>query len=267
MFKNTQNVVKTKTKTNTNTKSKAKTSAAAGEYLISKKDVPFVVTESFRRIVANIGFGIPKKEGKGKIFCVSSAVPGEGKSTVTVNLAISSAAAGTKTVLVDCDMRKPHVSRFFNLKGRGLVDYLSGTAKYEDILVKDVQPNLDVIPCFKTSPNPMALLTDAAFSELLDKLVVEYETVIIDTPPVTVVADACFIGPKTDGVVMVVRQMESDHKTLQQALGALQMSNCNVIGFALNAFLISKSGRYGSYRYRYDKYGYGHRGGGDDGSK
>lgn len=78
-----------------------------------------MVTEAFRRLLANIGFAIPRKDGKGKIFCVSSAIPGEGKSTVAANLAVSSASVGVKTVLVDCDMRKPHVKGFFDLKEIG----------------------------------------------------------------------------------------------------------------------------------------------------
>lgn len=234
---------------------KNKQSEAKREYLINAKDTPFMVTESFRRLFANIGFAIPRKESKGKIFCVSSAIPGEGKSTVAANLAVSSASVGIKTVLVDGDMRKPHVKGFFGLKGQGIVDYLSGVAEYDSVLVKEVLPNLDVIPCMKTAPNPIALLTDGAFGKLINRLTSEYEVVIIDSPPISVVADVCFIGAKTDGVVLVARQMYSDHKTLQQSLGALRMSGCRLLGFALNGFSIEKNNRYGYYK-KYGKYGY-----------
>jgi len=223
------------------------------EYLINAEGTPFMVTEAFRRLYANIGFAIPRKEERGKIFCISSAIPGEGKSTVAANLAISSASVGVKTVLIDCDMRKPHVKGFFGLSGLGIVDYLSGVAELDSVLVKGVLANLDVIPCMKTAPNPIALLTDGAFGELIEKLTEEYGAVIIDSPPISVVADVCFIGGKTDGVVLVVRQMHSDHKTIRQSLNALKMSGCNLLGFALNGFSVSKFNRYGYYR-KYDKY-------------
>jgi len=225
------------------------------EYLITAKDTPFAVTEAFRRLLANIGFAIPRREGKGKVFCVSSAIPGEGKSTVAINLAVTSASLGAKTVIVDCDMRKPHIKGFFALKGRGLVDYLSGVAEFEDILVGGVLPSLDVVPCIKTAPNPIALFTDGAFDALIKRLAEEYDMVIIDSPPISVVADVCFVGPKTDGVVLVVRQMHSDYKTIRQAMASLRMSGCNLLGFALNGFAMQKSNRYGYYRH-YGRYGY-----------
>lgn len=216
---------------------------------------PFFITESFRNLMTNISFAVPKKEErKAKTFCVSSSLQGEGKTTVAVNLALTCARTHAKTVLVDCDMRKPRVKDFFKTNKRGIVAYLSGQVNLEDIIVKDVEKNLDVVACLQTAPNPLTLINTEAFEAFLKMLENQYDYVIIDTPPVNIVADVSLIVPKTDGVVLVVRQMYSNHKTLKDAVGKFNFSGGRILGFVLNDYEVSKSKRYGG---KYD-YAYGY---------
>lgn len=230
---------------------------------VDEKNSPFVLTESFRKLMTNIGFAIPGKEdGKGKVFCISSSVQAEGKSTVSVNLALTGARSGAKTVLVDCDLRKPTLHRYFNTSAKGLVEYLSGKAQMEEIVARDEETGLYVIQAGHTPPNPLVLFNDASFAALLEKLSSEYEYVLIDTPPLGLVADASIIGQKTDGVVLVARHMYSNHRDIKGVIGQLGFAKCNILGFVLNDFALSRDGYGGKYG-RYGKYGkYGYYGGG-----
>lgn len=223
-------------------------------HIINDKTSPFVVTESFRKITTNIGFAIPKKEdGSGKIFCVTSAIAGEGKTTISVNLALSCAKSGAKTVLLDCDFRKPSVKRYFPSDNKkGVEAYLSGQTNFENIVYKDPSSWLDVIATMHCPPNPISLLNSSGYDSLLEWLKQNYDYVIIDTPPLALVSDASIIGKKTDGVIIVTRQMYSNHKVLKDVVNQLEFAKCNILGFILNDFAVSSKSYYGG---RYGKYG------------
>lgn len=227
-------------------------------YVIDEKTSPFMVTEAFHQLMTNVSFVIPKKEdGTGKVVCITSSMPTEGKSTVSVNLALTIARSGVKTVLLDCDLRKPCVKRFFNIKekdSKGIVSYLSGQAELKEVLVKDEASGLDILPCIDVAPNPIFLLNHSMFAELLKQLADEYDYIIVDTPPIGIVSDATIIGKNCDGVVCVVRQMYSDHKIVKENLKQLEFAGCRFLGFVLNGFTVSKK----KYYYSSDKgYKYG----------
>lgn len=229
------------------------------DFILDEKKSNFTLIESFRGLMTNIGFSIPKKEdGKGKVVCISSAVSGEGKSTVAVNLAVTCAHSGARTVIVDCDTRKPRIKKFFKLDSPGIVPYLSGEETLENVIAQNVMPNLDVIICRHPAPNPITLLTAPSFDEMLERLVWNYDYVIIDTPPVGLVSDAVIIAQKTDGVVLVTRQMYSNHRVLKEVVQSLEFANCRILGFVLNDFCFTGKSYYsGRYRYNYKyKYGY-----------
>lgn len=230
-------------------------------YKVDEKESPFIITEAFRNLMTNVGFAIPKKEeGKGKVVCVSSSIASEGKTTVSVNLALTCAGSGAKTVLVDCDLRKPHVRAYFDIgEKEGIISYLSGQATLEEVTVKDVVPGLDVIAGKQSAPNPIVLLNDESFGKMIEKLESEYDYVIVDTSPVGIVSDATIIGQKTDGVILVTRQMYSNHRALREVLRQFDFAGCRVLGFVLNDFSVSRGKYYGSkygYKYGYSKYGY-----------
>lgn len=234
--------------------------------LVLKKDFivdensPFLVTEAFRQMMSNISFAVPKKEnGFGKIICVSSALASEGKTTISTNIAVTFANSGCKTVLIDCDMRKPKIRKLFKLHGkRGLVDYLSGQCEFEEILAKDVRPNLDIVPTYKTAPNPNALFNSKQFARLFEDLSKQYEYVIVDTPPITVVFDGVVVATKSDGVILVTRPYFSDHRSIQSAINSITFAEAEFLGFVVNDLNLEGSGKKGYYK-KYYKYEYSER--------
>jgi capsular exopolysaccharide synthesis family protein len=232
-------------------------------FLVNEETTPFAITEAFRKAIANIGFAIPKKEdGIGKVFCVTSSLAGEGKTTLAVNMAITAAKSGAKTILIDCDMRNPSVRKYFpKCNTRGIVDYLSGKNKLEDVICKNIEENLDLVVARQSPPNPIVLINSETFDNMILELSKQYEYVIVDTPPVGLVSDASIIGKKLDGVVVVTRHEYSNHKVLKKVLEQLKFAQCNILGFILNDFAFSLGGyyggKYGKKGYYGYKYGYG----------
>lgn len=225
-------------------------------FVVNEKETAFAVTEAFRHLMTNVGFAIPKKEyGTGKVICVTSSVANEGKSTVSVNLALAFAHSGAKTILVDCDMRKPSVRNYFDIKTeKGIINYLSGEVALEEVIKKDENSGLDLLFCRQSAPNPVFLLNADTFSEMIGMLEKEYEYVIIDTPPVNIVADAIVIGKQCDGVVCVTRRSYSNHKEIKSALEQLEFAGCRFLGFVLNDVPVAKTAYY-SKKHGY-AYGY-----------
>lgn len=225
-------------------------------FVVDEKNSPFMVTEAFRHLMTNVNFAIPKKENnQGKVVCISSSIQSEGKSTVSVNLALAFARSGAKTILVDCDMRKPAVKNYFKVKGnQGIIDCLSGVAEWTNVVERDEESGLDILFCRKTAPNPIFLLNNTAFSQLIQSLAAKYEYVIIDTSPIGIVADATVIGQSCDGVVCVTRQMYSNHKNIKETLRQLEFAGCKFLGFVLNGFTVSNRTYYSkkNYKYKYE---------------
>lgn len=227
-------------------------------YLL-QEDSPFSLTEAYRNIMTNISFAIPKKKnGKGKIVCVTSSVSDEGKTTIASNLAMTFAGAGKKVLLIDCDLRKHNVSRVFRIKAEhGLADYLSGQAELAQVIFQNFIPNLDILCSSKSAPNPVILFNSQSFDQLLSTVSQAYDYIIIDTPPLGVVSDAMTLSAKSDGVLIVVRHLLS-HKILQETIADLEFAGCTILGFVLKDFLLTKhSGYY--YKYYYNNY-YGQEG-------
>ncbi len=217
---------------------------------------PFILTESMRHLMSSISFAVPKKEKGGKVICISSAIAGEGKTTISTNLAITFANAGYRTVLVDCDMRKPRIKNMFKLpKAKGLVDYLSGQVSFESIVQKEVKPNLDIVPTYKTAPNPTALFNSDEFDNMMETLANSYEYVIVDTPPLNVVSDGILVATRTDGIVLITRPYFSDHKNIQNALNSIAFAEIDFLGFVANNIELKKPGKKNYYS-KYYKYGY-----------
>ncbi len=216
---------------------------------------PFALVEAFRNLASNIGFAIPKtREEGGRVICISSAIAGEGKTTVAVNMAISCATIGAKTVLVDCDLRKPAVRKYFDVNGsKGLLDYLSGQAELGEVIQREVSKNLDVIIGRRSAPNPFALLKNGLFEQMLKQLEREYDYVIIDTPPLGIVSDAITVAAHTDGLILVARQMVSTHPMIQQVIADIDFAGVNFLGFVLNDYNMKNAGKeyYKKYKYSY----------------
>ena len=228
------------------------------EYLLNE-DTPFDVTEAFRNLKAALSVSVPKKEG-GVVIMTTSAYPEDGKTTVTVNLALMFAQSDAKVILVDADIRKGRVAKYFKRKSApGLSDYLSGQNTLEEVVHKShVNKNLSYITCGTHSPRPYELLESDEMKNFLKELRSQYDYVIIDTPPVLILSDPLAVAPETDGVVLVCRHQVSYISDIERALGTLQFAKANVLGVVVNDYKQPKAGKfYGGYKkYYYYHYNY-----------
>ena len=226
------------------------------------KDMPYAAEEALNRLRVNIKFC-----GKNtKKIVITSSVPNEGKSTVSVRLWKLLSEAGFPTV-VDVDLRKSELQKKYEVEGikEGLNHFLSGLAEYEDVVYETNIPNGHIVPVTTLLENPSALLEDPRLGELLDRLAEDYRYVIIDTPPLDNISDGALIASMSDGAVLVVRCGETSKALVRQSLQQLDRVECPVLGTVLNRAEI-RSGAYKKYYNRYGKkYGdyYGAYYGGD----
>lgn len=196
-----------------------------------------------------------------KMLLITSALPSEGKTTVTVNLGATLASLGSKVVIVDCDMRRPCCHRSTGVENRpGFVRCLTGHVDLADaILPVPGVPNLSVIPCGPIPPNPAEVLSSPVTVELLRRLRAEFEYVLLDSPPLLTVSDSRILSTLTDAVVLVSRAYSTPFDLVRRARGLLYNSGARILGVALNNVAVHKQGTsgYGAYRYGYG-YGYGY---------
>lgn len=230
-------------------------------YLLNA-DTPFSVTEAFRNLKASLSVAVPKKEGdKAVSLMVTSNFPEEGKTTVTVNLALMFAMSNVKVVLIDADIRKGRVSKYFKEHHTpGLSDYLSGQAKLDEVLHQSkINENLYVIYQGTTSPRPYELLESDAMKELSEKLKAEFDYIIYDTPPIKLVSDALATVPVTDGTLLVCRHMTTYESDIKTSLDALKFAKANVLGIVVNDhYLSGKKLKKNQKKYYYSYYTYGY---------
>ena len=215
------------------------------------QELPYAIEEAMNRLRINIKFC-----GKNtKKILLTSSVPNEGKSTISVYLWKMMAEAGFKSVLVDVDLRKSEVMERYQITGeqeiKGLDYYLSGLAEYEDVVNDTNVPNGHVVLCTNLLENPSALLEDDRFRELLDRLAEEYRYVIIDSPPLDSVADGALVASMCDGAVLVIRCGEVSRSVIRRSFQQLEQVNCKLLGTILNR--VETTGR--AYKKYYGQYG------------
>ncbi len=224
-------------------------------------------TESFRQLRTNLQYVRP--ESPPKVIAISSAVPGEGKTSTSINLALSMASSGVKTFLIEADMRRPKFQEYLKIaeKRPGLSEILSGKTQ-GDLATRVAQNSfawgettLTVLTSGATPPNPTELLDSGTFKELLNFARENFDFVIIDCPPTLLVADASVIAVNSDGAVIVTKVAKT---RINQFLGARENLNsvgAVVLGSILNMVPKSRTEEYGrkygyGYGYGYRKYGY-----------
>ena len=190
-----------------------------------------------------------------RLFAVTSTVPGEGKSTVASNLALSLGQLG-KTLLVDCDLRRPVVGKNFNIKGgsAGLANLLAGTTTISEAIHK--LEGFDAIPCGMVPPNPQELLSSEQFATVLKTLREQYDYVVLDSPPVQNVSDVLMVSRHCDGLVYVVEAGRMQANTVIAAVGRLLQARSPVTGAVLNKIDPKAKDTYGYNQGYYDSTGY-----------
>ena len=194
-----------------------------------------------------------KDESKNaKVFLTTSTIPGEGKSFLTTNIALTFAAHGERVVVVDCDLRKPNIHKSFRVENlKGVIDVITGTASLDDVIVRNLHPNFDVIPAGGRAKNPTQILNSKNFELMLSDLKKRYDRVFIDTPPLAAVSDAMIVLPLCDGSIFTIFFNKVRRKAAQFAAKKLLEANVPVFGAVLNGLNLAVSGYY--YSQYYDK--------------
>ena len=223
-----------------------KTTADAKQRMLSPSS-PFAIREAYNAVRTKLLF-----TGKGEkcpVFAVTSAMMHDGKTTNAVNLAISVASAAKRVLLIDGDMRKPTVHRYFGLENKnGLSEILAGLTNEVKIRKTGIE-NLHVLTSGQIPPNPAELFGSKQMDTLLDYVKEFFDYVFIDTPPINVVTDTAIIAEKITGYVFVVQSGKNRSNEISYALNTLQQMNGNVVGFILNDISGKSGTHYGSYRY------------------
>ena len=227
---------------------------AINERLVTHLRPKSPVSEAYRSLRTNILFTAP--DNPKHIIMMTSTGPREGKSTSVANLAITIAQMGTKTLLIDADLRRPMLHKLFQKeKEPGLTNVLVGGQSMSDIVKEvDETPNLHLLTCGVTPPNPAELLGSNHMKALLQFARQKYEMILIDTPPIIAVTDPSVLARIVDGVIMVIRTASTQRGAAIMATEQLRRVNAPVIGVLLNG--ISASNFYGSLYYQQYYYYY-----------
>jgi len=212
------------------------------------------ISEAYRTFRTNL---ISKPEAAGsKTFLVTSSGPKEGKSTSSSNLAIALAQTKARTVLIDCDMRRPMLHNLFMFsKENGLSKYLTDeTVEKEEIIKSTEIENLDLITSGHVPPNPSELFSLPRMNNLINQLELEYDYIVLDTPPIIAVTDALILAKKVDELVLVVRVDVADKNMFHQAKNLLKNVGVDITGIVVNGVEVKKY--YSGYKYYYYYYYY-----------
>lgn len=188
---------------------------------------------------------------------VTSSVPREGKSTVSINLAFAMGQL-SKVLLLDTDLRRPTLAKQFDLPGfqPGLSNLIAGTHTLEECIVTDEKSGIDLICAGSSPPNPQELLASEQFKMLMLKLKVQYEHIIVDSAPTQAVSDAVIVSKLCDSVVYVVRSDSTSDKIINNGLSRFMQIGHRVDGVVLNQVDLKKAKKTGEYSGFYDQYGY-----------
>lgn len=218
--------------------------------LVTIKTPKSPVSEAYRILRTNIQFS--SFDNKIKTIVVTSSGPSEGKTTTVCNLGISMAEAQYKTIIVDCDQRKPKVHRIFEISNeKGLSDLLIDEVSIEDVLNKTSVDNLYVLPSGTRPPNPSELLASTKMHQFLDYLKENFDYIVLDAPPIIMVTDAQILSQYSDGCLLVIASGEADKEAAIKAKKLLENVNAKIIGVVLNK--LERPGR-GYYQYYYHYY-------------
>ena len=191
-----------------------------------------IAAESYRTLRTNLQYSSFDKEYK--VIVVTSAEPGEGKTTTAGNLALSLAQGEKKVILIDCDLRKPSLHKSFKISNTiGLSDVLIGVESLSKTINK-YNKNLIVLTSGKIPPNPSEMLGSKAMTDLLKAIQQEFDYVILDTPPIQAVTDSQILATKADGTILVIKAESTKKESVQNSINLLKKVNAHIIGTVLN---------------------------------
>lgn len=220
---------------------------------ILNQNSPFIVKEAYSSIRTNLLF--TQRGEKCPIFVVTSPTANNGKTLNSINLAVSYAQMGKKTLIIDGDMRNPTIHRMFSVSSKnGLSEILAGLT--DDIVVAKTNiENLSILTSGKIPPNPVELLSSERMDKLLSFVKEHYDCVFIDTPPINIVTDATVFAQKSTGYIIVVKANTSENADVKTAVANLEHIEGNILGFVLNDILpnnTTNQSYYRQYNYKYE---------------
>lgn len=211
---------------------------------------PFAYSEAFKSLRTNLEF--VSSTDNCKTIMMVSALSGEGKTTVSINLAIALAQDGKKVLLCDCDLRKPKVQRYLRIKHSseyGVSTVLSGSSEIDSAIGFVEELGIYVMLSGPTPPNPSELLASESSKRMFEELKTRFDFIICDTPPVAIVADTIAFSKYMDGAIMIVRQNYSTRSQITESLEKLGNVGTNMLGVVLNNYDSKVDNNY-----KYDKY-------------
>ena len=223
---------------------------------VLSSDSKFAIVEGYKIARTNLVFSLTASQSN--CVAVTSWSKGEGKSTATVNLAISLSKMGKRVLLIDTDLRRPNLHNLLKIKNEtGLSDVIGQFGDFDQSVHKEVISCLDVLTSGAIPPNPSELLASSYFRDMINMVKAEYDYVIMDTPPLGVVADTLLLKDYVGGYVFVVREKVTTHGDIERALQSIKIADTKVIGFLkVGCDMRSKKGykKFG-YNYGYSYYG------------
>jgi receptor protein-tyrosine kinase len=219
------------------------------ERLVTVLDPTSAAAENYRTLRTNLLYALV--DNPPKVIVLTSPGPGEGKSTTCANLGVVLARAGKDVLIVDCDLRKPVMHKFFGLRNlQGVVDILIGERGVQEVWKKPVE-SLRVVPVGPKPPNPSELLGTQRFSDFLIEIRERFDYVLVDAPPVGVVSDPAILATQGDGVLLVLDAQNTRKGSVRQAMRSLEAVGAKVLGTVMNNVEASKGGYYYGYTYKY----------------
>lgn len=218
---------------------------------IKEQQREYSIREAYKSLRTNLQFCGNDK----KVITITSSVPGEGKSTVTLNLAVSLAESGKKVMIVDADMRRSVLLGRIavNSNVKGLSYFLSNQSKLEEVVCSTNVENLHIIFSGPVPPNPTELLDSEVFREMLDTLRQTYDYILIDTPPPGSVIDSAIVAKISDGAIFVIQSEAISYRFACNVKAQLEKSNCPILGVVLNKVNILNRGYYSRNYEKYEK--------------
>lgn len=222
--------------------------------MLKPRDMDYATREELKTLRTNLQFCGSDK----KVILVTSCLASEGKSTITLNLAMSLAELKKKVLLIDADMRKSVLPR--QVKGdrprKGLTHYLSGQASLADIIYMNDSPKFNMIFAGPVPPNPAELLSSGMFDTLIEKSRGVYDYILVDCAPLGMVIDAAIVARNCDASILVIQSGNISYRFAQNVKSQLEKSGCPILGAVINKMDRAHTGRYygKAYKKYYGKY-------------
>ncbi|MCG8437284.1 MAG: polysaccharide biosynthesis tyrosine autokinase, partial [Pseudomonadales bacterium] len=218
--------------------------------LLARTNPADLAVEALRSLRTRLHFAM--MEAGNNVLMISGPSPEVGKSFISANMGEVLASIGQRVIVIDADMRKGHLHRYFeNGQSPGLSDWLSGQVEMDAVIHNGGQEKLDFIPRGQIPPNPSELLMHERFAQLIEKLSGEYDLVLVDTPPILAVTDAAIVGQSVGTSLVVARFGRNSAKEVDVAVGRFEQHGIAIKGVILNCMESLASNEYGYYAYGY----------------